>query len=175
MQIKKAKVTVIQSDPENIPVDLLPPGEDEHTQQIISAYHSNWKAIRTTSDTGNIVQDRYNFRLERLALTALYSSLMEIFQEQTLAFKLNVSYGFILRNNITKELRYWHSSQNNGRVFERPPLIQTREDFESALEQLNQEDVLEWAIQHRPNSKWVVDIVTNLTVFVNKIPKHSTM
>jgi hypothetical protein len=37
-----------------------------------------------------------------------------IFRQQTIAFKINLSFGFILRNVETEELRYYHSSQNNS-------------------------------------------------------------
>jgi hypothetical protein len=39
-----------------------------------------------------------------------------IFKQQTTAFKINLSFGFILRNVETGELRYYHSSQNNSRL-----------------------------------------------------------
>jgi hypothetical protein len=40
-----------------------------------------------------------------------------IFIQQTSAFRINVSFGFILRNVETGELRYYHPSQNNARFF----------------------------------------------------------
>jgi hypothetical protein len=45
-------------------------------------------------------------------------------------FKINLSFGFILRNVETGELRYYHSSQNNSRFFDAPHLIRTEEDLE---------------------------------------------
>jgi hypothetical protein len=54
----------------------------------------------------------------------------QIFREQTTAFKINVSLGFILRHMETGELRYYHSSQNNSRFFYVPHLIRTEEDLE---------------------------------------------
>jgi hypothetical protein len=52
-----------------------------------------------------------------------------IFRQQTTAFKINLSFGFILRDVETGELRYCHSSQNNARFFETSHLIRTEEDF----------------------------------------------
>jgi hypothetical protein len=43
-----------------------------------------------------------------------------IFRQQTTTFKINLSFGFILRNVETGELRYYHSSKNNSRFFETP-------------------------------------------------------
>jgi hypothetical protein len=42
--------------------------------------------------------------------------------------EINLSFGFILRNVETGELRYYHSSQNNSRMFDVPHLIRTEED-----------------------------------------------
>jgi hypothetical protein len=53
-----------------------------------------------------------------------------IFRQQTTAFKINLSFGFILRNVETGELQYYHSSQNNSRFFDVPHLIRTEEDLE---------------------------------------------
>ena len=57
----------------------------------------------------------------------------QIFREQTTAFKINLSFGFILRNIETGELRYYHSSQNNARFVDVPHLIRTEEDLEKFL------------------------------------------
>jgi hypothetical protein len=46
-------------------------------------------------------------------------------RQQTTAFKINLSFAFILRNVETGELRYYHSSQNNSRFFDVPHLIRT--------------------------------------------------
>jgi hypothetical protein len=48
-----------------------------------------------------------------------------IFRQQTTAFKINPSFGFILRNVETGELRYYHSSQNNAVFF----MFQSNDSF----------------------------------------------
>ena len=95
-----------------------------------------------------------------------------IFRQQTTAFKINLSFGFILRNVETGELRYYHSSQNNSRFFYVPHLIRTEEDLERYLEELSRHDMLEYIRQQRPDTKWVVHLLTNVTFYVNKISNH---
>ena len=87
-------------------------------------------------------------------------------------FKLNVSFGFILRNNETGALRYYYASRNNEQVFEAPFQITTAADIPHVREALQNLDVLEWVRQRRPNSKWVVEQVTNITFFVTKLRGH---
>ena len=87
-------------------------------------------------------------------------------------FKLNVSFGFILRNNETGALQYYYASRNNEQVFEAPFQITTAADLQQVREALLNLDVLEWVRQRRPNSKWVVEQVTNITFFVTKLRGH---
>jgi hypothetical protein len=95
-----------------------------------------------------------------------------IFRQQTTAFKINLSFGFILRNVETGELRYYHSSQNNSRFFDGPHLIRTEEDLERFLEELSRHNMLEYIRQQRPGTKWVVHLLTNVTFYVNKLFDH---
>ena len=93
--------------------------------------------------------------------------------DQTRAFKLNISYGFILRNRTSGRYRYYHSSCNCcGRYLDEPSLITNADTFENFLERTNVPDILKWALDQRPNSDWVVEIVTNATIFVNRILQH---
>ena len=87
-------------------------------------------------------------------------------------FKLNVSFGFILRNNETGQLQYYYASRNNDQVFEEPFQISTAADLQSVHQALQNLDVLEWVRQRRPNSKWVVEQVTNVTFFTTKLRGH---
>ena len=51
-------------------------------------------------------------------------------------------------------------------------MITNRDDFESFLERIKEPDILKWALSQRPNSDWVVELVTNVTYFVNRILQH---
>ena len=99
--------------------------------------------------------------------------LGHIFTDQTTAFKLNISSGFILLNRISDRYRYYHSSCNCcGRYLDEPSLITKADTFENFLERIKEPDILKWALSQRPNSDWVVELVTNATIFVNRILQH---
>ena len=87
-------------------------------------------------------------------------------------FKVNFAFGFILRNTETGALQYHHPSANNNLVLEQPFLVSNREALERLYQQIAEIDFLEWVRQQRPNSKWVVDLVTNVTWFVWKLRDH---
>ena len=99
--------------------------------------------------------------------------LGHIFTDQTTAFKLNISYGFILRNQTSGRYRYYHSSCNCcGRYLDEASLITNADTFENFLERIHEPDILKWTLSQRPNSDWVVEIVTNATIFINRILQH---
>ena len=104
----------------------------------------------------------------------LHDQLFLLFDQQTTAaFKVNVSFGFVLKQKVTGRLRYYHSSNNCcGRYMEEPSLITNRADFDSFLERIREPDILQWAVAQRPNSDWVCEHVTNATFFLNRIVDH---
>ena len=90
----------------------------------------------------------------------LVGAVERIFQDQTTAFKLNLSFGFVLFNNETEQMQYHHTSANSNRVFEAPFLVRNLEDLQQVRSALENLDVFEWARQQRPNSKWIVVMFT---------------
>ena len=143
---------------------------DEYGAELQDVIIQHWGSIRTHTSHGP-VQSRYNFRLT--TSDSAGSELGHIFAEQSTAFKLNISYGFILLNRTSGRYRYYHSSCNCcGRYLDEPSLITNADTFENFLERIKEPDILKWALSQRPNSEWVVELVTNATIFVNRILQH---
>ena len=151
-----------QEDPILIPANLVTASEEN----ITDTYREHWPQIRTRFSRRNRLQDWYNFRLSTISPTALREQLSKIFADQSTVFKVNFSFGFTLRNTETGALRYHHPSANNHLVLEQPFLISSPDDLERLYLQIAEIDYLEWVRQQRPNSKWVVDLITNVTWFV---------
>ena len=140
----------------------------EAQQSLVPEYRNHLHQIRTSFSCKNRILDCYNFHQPQELITHLNN----IFTDQSTVFKLNVSFGFILRNNETGALQYYYASRNNEQVFEEPFQINTAADLQQVREALLNLDVLEWVRQRRPNSKWVVEQVTNVTFFVTKLRGH---
>ena len=167
---KRRRIASLDEDPLTPP----PAGEayDELSSDLQDFVHENWASVRTHVVNGP-VQTRYNRRLTSLDTRDLHAPLRVLFDQHTTAFKLNCSFGFVLREKESGRLRYYHSSNNCcGRYLEEPSLITNRDDFESFLARIQESDILQWAVAQRPNSDWVCEHVTNATFFVNKIVKH---
>ena len=151
------------------PVEQL---DDELSSDLQDAVRDNWGSIRTYVAQGP-VQTRYNHRLTTMDTRERQEPLRQLFEEQTTDFKVNLSFGFILKQKVTGRLRYYHSSNNCcGRLLEEPSSITNRGDFDRFLARIQESDILQWAIAQRPNSDWVCEHVTNATFFLNKIIHH---
>ena len=167
---KRRKVTHLHEDPVTPPP--VEPSNDNLSSELQDAVRENWTSIRTHVVNGP-VQTRYNRRLTSLDTRDLHEPLRQLFDQQTTAFKINCSYGFILKNKTTNRFRYYHSSNNCcGRYLEEPSLVTNSQTFNAFLERIKETDVLQWAIAQRPNSDWVVELVTNVTFFLNRIIHH---
>ena len=101
---KRQRVSLRKEDPD----DLIeaPPQQDSDQQDVLAEH---WSSIRSHVARGPI-QTRYNYRHENNDTRTL--DLRRIFQEQTTACKINLSYGFILRHTISGRYKYFHSSCN---------------------------------------------------------------
>ena len=79
-----------------------------------------------------VVQNRESpdFRSPEVGRYAFHEQLNRIFADQPTVFKINFSFGFILRNTETGALQYHHPCANNHLVLEQPFLISSPDDLE---------------------------------------------
>ena len=90
-----------------------------------------------------------------------------IMRDQQTRFKLNYSFGYVLRNIDTDELRYCHSSSNNALVLEAAVTISNSNELEKFLRKIAAEDFLENF--NRPDTKWKLLQLTNLVFYLNNL------
>ena len=76
------------------------PFPDALSTDLLEVFRNNWSSIRTRLSRGPL-QTRVNFRLCSLDTTTLETPLKTMFEQQTNAFKINLSYGFVLKNKNT--------------------------------------------------------------------------
>ena len=168
---KRRRIVSLDEDPLT-PPPVVVTANDELSAELRDFLAENWASVRTHVVHGP-VQTRYNHRLTTTNLRVLNYPLGKLFNQQTTAFKINCSYGFVLREKQSGRLRYYHSSNNCcGRFLEEPSLVTNSQTFNTFLERIEETDILQWAIAQRPNSDWVCELVTNVTFFLNKIVQH---
>ncbi len=69
----------------------------------------------------------------------LEQSLLEIYSSQTRAFKINLSFGFIMRHIETNQHRYFRPYGNQS-VFDEPILISNMSDLRRVIAKLAELD-----------------------------------
>ena len=159
------------SDPAKPDENMLAGGSQEE-RDLLS---NNWVSVKNYSHKSKI-QSTYNIRLissdgkEWQGKNNLdLDKLNAIFEEQKSAFKINTSLGMVLRKKTNGELRYWHSSYNNGRILDSPMTIQSRQDFDAFLEIVKNTDYHEAVSIDRDTSEWVTQGFTNMSIYVNHL------
>ena len=75
------------SNSPSVEPNILP--EEPETRIL---YLRHWNTIQTQENSGNRVQDRYNFTLNDIASSTFPEMVHQIFRQQTSAFKINVFY-----------------------------------------------------------------------------------
>jgi hypothetical protein len=79
-------------------------------------YREHWHHIRTRFSRHNRLQDWYNFRIDALNTLEINQFANRVFHDQSTVFKLNLSFGFLLRNKkSTKPLKTWISCNSFDR------------------------------------------------------------
>ena len=99
-------------------------------------------------------EDWYNFHFPMIS-PASFQQLSHNFADQTMVFKVNFLFGFILCNTELRALEIHHTSPNSNIVFEQPFLLSNQDNLEHPLKEISNIHFLTWVHQQRPNSKWV--------------------
>ena len=82
--------------------------------------------------------------------------IKEIYHHQSHAFKINLSFSFILQHRETLEYRYFYAS-NNEQLLKSPRLIRNQQDLRNLLNHLAANDFPSLLKEQRPNTKWVIE------------------
>jgi len=132
----------------------------------------NRDQIRTKLHTGNSVQNTYNYSLEGRRYADIVEQVhSDIMTHERTRFKINYSYGVILRNVETDQLRCFYGSLGNARMLDFAVLISDQDDLRSFLENICDFDMREKI--ERPDTKWVLVTIINIIFFVSLLPDIS--
>lgn len=120
-----------------------------------SVYQQNWNTIRTSVKQGRI-RDMYHFPLFENNDTEISSKATEVISHYNSKIKINIAFGFILKNRTTGELKFFHPS-NNTMLLPKPRMIENPLDVEQFKTDIEKEDAFEYARVHRPSTNWTVE------------------
>ena len=89
--------------------------------------------------------------------------IKEIYHHQSHAFKINLSFSFILQHRESLEYRYFYAS-NNEQLLKSPRLIRNQQDIQNLLNHSAAKDFPSLLKEQRPNTKWVIERIVNLRI-----------
>ena len=135
------------------------------TKNLRQVYVQNFGRIRDseTLNRRSRIFLRY-LRHDRAPLIEKIAHAIEnIFLRQTNAFKINLSFSFILQHRETGEFRY-HYASNSNQLLNSPRLIRNQQDLQNLLDHLASKDFPSHLKDQRPNTKWVIEGIVSLRI-----------
>ena len=109
-------------------------------------------------------QKVFNYAVEALNETVVNEKLDHFFNILKCAAKVNLAFGFILKNIEDGGFRYFYAHENNT-LLDRSKLVCTHDDLAKLKDFINQTDFIESCSREKMNTKWRFYKLTNLTVF----------
>ena len=106
----------------------------------------------------------YNYAVETLNETSVDEKLDLFFNNLKCAAKVNLAFGFILKNIEDGGFRYFDAHENNI-LLDRSKLVCTHDEWAKLKDCLNKTDVIEFCCREKMNTKWRFYKLTNLTMF----------
>ena len=106
----------------------------------------------------------FKYEVETLNETIVNEKLDHFFKKLKFAAKLNLAFGFILKNLEDGGFRYICAHENNT-LLDRSKLVWTHDNLAKLKDFLNKTDVIESCSRERMNTNWRFYKLTNLTVF----------
>ena len=103
--------------------------------------------------------------MEILDAHTLSQNLDTVLEKLKCAAKLNVAFGFVLKNVEDGSCRYYYAHENNA-FMERLKCMATKWDFVKLENVLNNTDVIQACTKERANTNWNFYALTNMTVLL---------
>ena len=123
--------------------------------QYKQIYRRHWKTIKTSVKIGRL-RDVYHFPLFTINNREIADKVQEVVANYNDKIKVNVAFGFVLKNRATEELKFFHPS-NNTLLFEHPRLLANPNDYRKLINDVEQNDAFEYAKLQRPTTNWIVE------------------
>ena len=106
----------------------------------------------------------FNFAMSSFDISLLNDKLDYVFKELKCAAKINIEFGFVLKNIEDGMCRYFYAHENNT-ILEKSKLVCTPDDIVNLKEKLQKMVIIDLCTRERANTKWKFYTLTNLTIF----------
>ena len=153
--------TQIGFGPNNIDVeDIVGDVDDQSLREELESC----KHFSTDTEIKNGRHRIFNIAVSSFDTSLLNDKLDYVFKELNCAAKVNLAFGFVLKNIEDGMCRYFYAHENNT-IMERLKIAGTTDDNPNLKEKLQKMDIVDFCTRERVNTKWKFYKLTNLTVF----------
>ncbi len=150
--------TRFRSDPPRPQQDII----NQYPEYMRPIVRENYGAIRAYHERFTL-NSVFNLR------QSFDEQLTNIFMDTPSMFRISVSPGYLLREQDLDELRYYHASNDNALIKvngQYATQIASQNDFNRFLRHFNNIDLLDHARLQRPSTRYSVERVLNVNVFI---------
>ena len=111
------------------------------------------KHFLTDTEMENGRHGVFNFAMSSFDVSLLNDELDYVFKELKCAAKVNLAFGFVLKNVEDGMCRYFYAHENNT-IMERAKLVCTQADMTNLKERMQKMDIDGLCTRERSNTKW---------------------
>jgi hypothetical protein len=134
--------------------------EGELDLELRDIYRLNAPIILRRQQLGGTLS-LFNYPINNhITVEQLMTHANDVYDSQENAFRLNVSFGIILRNVETGQYRYFRAFFNES-LFTRPLVISRRSNLRALQLKLRRMNITDYLLRQRPNTKWKPHLLTN--------------
>ena len=108
----------------------------------------------------------FNFAMSSFDMSLLNNYLDYVFKELKSAARVNLAYGFVLKNLEDGMYRYFYTHENNT-IMERSKLVCTQAHMTNLKDRMQKMDIVDIFTRQITNTKWKFDKLTKLTIFAS--------
>ena len=108
----------------------------------------------------------FKFAMSPFDMSLLNDKLDYVFKKLKCAAKVNLEFGFVLRNVEDGSCRYFYAHENNT-VMDRSKLVVTQADMTNLKDRVQKMDIVDICTRGSSNTKWEFYKLINLTFFAS--------
>ena len=131
--------------------------EEGYKEQV----KTHWNKIRDSKEERTFYTEVNRTLTPDFTYNDLLDIIKDLCDEDVL--KINLGFGFMLRNTVTGEYRYFYVSSNNL-IFDRAYTISKMADVKELVEQIRHMDLPETFYLKRPSSGWILAGLPNIFI-----------
>ena len=142
--------------------DIVGAVDDQSLREELQSFEH----FLTDTEMENGRQRVFNFPMSSFEVSLLNDKLDSLFKDLKCAAKINLAFGFVLKNVEDGSCRYFYAHESTA-VMEKSKLVCTLADMTNPKERMQKMDIVDLCTRERSNTRWKFYKLTNLTIFAS--------